>query len=280
MTEPVPSAPRIEYANPQVNLYAEDIERSVRFYRDLLGFTETFRIPRVGVPAHVELELGPFKLGLAAFDALSRDHGIRTARGPARVEIALFTKDVDGAYGWSVAHGAETLRAPQDFGGYIHNAIVADPDGNPIVFTTRLPVRTSTDRSRRPVFTDHLYNVLTADMGKALGCYRDLLGSRETFRVPKEGPADHVEMELGPLKLAVSTLRALERDHGISAGGGPPRGEVVLWVPDADAAYAWMTRQEMPGLSPPHDFANGLRAGWVTDPDGNPLQVVARRTVT
>jgi catechol 2,3-dioxygenase-like lactoylglutathione lyase family enzyme len=39
---------------PQVNFYVEDIEASAGFYRDLLGFTETFRTPRQGAPVHIE----------------------------------------------------------------------------------------------------------------------------------------------------------------------------------------------------------------------------------
>ena len=40
------------------NLYCADLAASLRFYRDLLGFTETFRYPREDTPQHVELRLG------------------------------------------------------------------------------------------------------------------------------------------------------------------------------------------------------------------------------
>jgi len=272
------SGPRIEFANPQVNLYAGDIETSLRFYRDSLGFAETFRIPKGGVPDHVELRLGSFTLGIATFEALKRDHGILTSRGPPRVEVALFTDDVDGAYGWTVSRGARSLTSPQDFGGYIHNAIVADPDGNPIVFTTRLPVTTTADPTSPPRIKNHLFNILTDDIEGALRFYHGLLGFTETFRVPKLGRPDHVELELGGLNLAVSTFEALKRDHRLSGGGGPPRGEVVVWVADVDSAYSWMLAKGASSLRSPHDFARGaLRAAWVGDPDGNPVQVVCRR---
>ena len=267
---------RVAFANPQVNLYAGDIEGSLRFYRDVLGFTETFRVPSDGLPAHAELQLGSFKLGVATFEALKRDHGILTARGPPRVEVVLFTNDVDGAYGWTTSKGAPSRSPPHDFGGYLHSARVADPDGNPVVFTTRLPVKMTADPSTRPTFTNHLYNMYTRDIERSLQFYRDLLGFTETFRTPKQGPPDHVEMELGPLNLAVSTLEALRRDHGLTGGGGPPRAEVVLWVPDVDAAYSWMSARGATSLSPPHNFAGLLRAAWVGDPDENPVQMVAR----
>lgn len=274
---PIPgvSDARVAFSDPQVNLYAYEVERSIEFYRDVLGFAETFRTPKQGVPEHVELRLGSFCLGLASFDALSHHHGIRTGRGPPRGEVALFSADVDGAFQWSTARGAPALAPPRDFGGYLHNAVVADPDGNPVVFTSRLPVTTAPDGAHRPTFANHLYNLYVVDLERSLRFYRDLFGFAETFRSPKSGPADHVELELGPLNLAVSTVEALKRHHGISGGGGPPRGEVALRVADADAALEWVNAQGAPTMSRPHDFAGTLRGAWVADPDGNPVQLFA-----
>jgi glyoxylase I family protein len=277
MTEPSGPVERVEFANPQVNLYSADLDASLRFYRDVLGFTETFRIPKVGAPDHVELKLGSFTLGITTFDALSRHHGISTGRGPPRFEVDLGTEDVDGAYGWAISKGAPSMKPPYDFLGYIHSACVADPDGNYIVFDAQLPIKTVANPAARPTFKSHLYNIYTNNIEKSLQFYHGILGFTETFRVPKQGPPSHVEMELGPLNLAVSTLEALRRDHGLSGGGGLPRGEVVVWVADADAAYSWMLSRGVPSLSPPHNFAGGaLRSAWVGDPDGNPVQMVSR----
>lgn len=270
-------ASRIAFTDPHVNLYTGDIETSLRFYRDVLGFTETFRVPKKGTPSHVELGFGSFKLGVATFDALQRDHGIAGGKGPPRLEIVLFTDDVDGAYGWATSQGAPSLNAPQDFGDYLHSARVADPDSNPVVFSARLPVTKAADPTSRPRFKNHLVNLYAHDIATSLGFYRDLIGFAETFRVPRQGSPDHVEMELGSLNLAVSTLEALTRDHGLTGGGGPPRGEVVLWVRDVDTALSWLNARGAPTLSAPHDFAGTLRGAWVADPDGNPLQLVARR---
>lgn len=276
MSVPTEARPHVTFTDPQVNLYAADIERSLRFYRDVLGLAETFRSPTEGTPDHVELRLGPLRLGVATIPALARDHGIRTGPGAPRVELVLFTGDVDGAYGWATSKGVPSLSPPHDFGGYVHSARVADPDGNPIGFTTRLPVLRAADPAVPPVFKNHLYDVFTRDLGRSLRFYQGLVGFTETFRTPKQGAPDHVEMELGALNLSVSTLEALKRDHGIAGGGGPPRGEVVLWVADVDAAHAWLVAQGAPPLSAPHDFAGVLRAAWVEDPDGNPVQLVAR----
>jgi glyoxylase I family protein len=276
MVTGVESDARPGFSNPQVNLYAADIEASLRFYRDVLGLSETFRAPHKGTLTHVELRLGSFELGLGTFEALREHHGIRTSPGPPRVEIVFFTDDVDGSYGWTTSQGTRTLLAPHDFGGYLRSARVADPDGNPVVFTAPLPVKSTPHAATRPTFRNHLYNVYTQDIEASLQFYRGLAGFSETFRVPKEGPPDHVEMELGPLNLSVSTVDALERHHGLSGGGGPPRGEVVLWVENVDVAEAWMRAKGVPSLSPPHNFGAGLRAAWVADPDGNPVQMVTR----
>ncbi len=277
MADSPAAAPRPSFHDPQVNLYVQDVERSLRFYGEVLGFAETFRYPSQGAPAHVELALGPLKLGLASFATLEQAHGIRTGPGPARGEVALFTADVDGAYGWAVAHGAVSLKAPSEFGGYIRNARVGDPDGNPVVFTTRLPVTAAVTPEVRPEFRNHLFNVFARTLEDPLRFYRDTLGLSETFRAPSEGPPEHVELELGPLNLSVSTLEALERNHGIRAGGGPPRFELVLWVEDVDGADRWFRAAGAPSLSPPHDFAGRLRAAWIADPEGNPVQVVSRQ---
>ena len=277
MSEPRETGPRVEFANPQVNLYVGNIGESLRFYRDVLGSAEAFRVPREGTPEHVELRLGSLRLGLATFEAARGQHGIQTGPGPARTELDLRTDDVDGAYRWAVSQRAPSVKAPYDFLEYIHAAGVADPDGNYVVFYTRLPVKPTARPDARPIFQNHLFNIYTRSIERSLQFYQGMVGFTESFRVPEQGPPDHVEMELGSLNLGVSTLEALKRDHGLSGGGGPPRAEVVLWVTDVDAAHSWMRTRGVPSLSPPHDFGGALRGAWVGDPDGNPVQIVMNR---
>jgi predicted enzyme related to lactoylglutathione lyase len=81
-----------------------------RFYRDVLGFTETFRTPAEGVPVHVELRLAGLVVGMAG---------------------------VDAAYERVVAAGAAPLAPPHDFLGSVRAAWVADPEGNPVELVMR-----------------------------------------------------------------------------------------------------------------------------------------------
>ncbi len=112
------------------NLYARDVVRVVRFYTDLLGFTETFRTPKEGVPVHVEMRLGQATLGVTSVEAAMADHGLVLNPGPPTAELVIWTDDVDAAYVALLEKGATSLSAPHDFVGRV--AWVADPEGNPI----------------------------------------------------------------------------------------------------------------------------------------------------
>jgi catechol 2,3-dioxygenase-like lactoylglutathione lyase family enzyme len=127
------------FSTPQVNIYSEDVVRSVEFYRSL-GFEETFRTPREGTPIHVELILDGFKVGIAAVTSAVADHGLELDLSkPGRgMEILLWTDDTDAAFERLVAAGAQPLSEPHDWlGGTLRLAWVAAPDGNPIEVAQR-----------------------------------------------------------------------------------------------------------------------------------------------
>jgi catechol 2,3-dioxygenase-like lactoylglutathione lyase family enzyme len=126
------------FSDPQLNIYVTDIEASLRFYRDLLGFAETFRTPEHGAPAHVELLLGEFTLGLADIAAVRDTHAVEVGpTGLPRAEVVLWTDDVDAAVAELEAHGVPVLSKPHDFITTLRAAWVADPDGNPVQLVMR-----------------------------------------------------------------------------------------------------------------------------------------------
>ena len=81
-----------------VNLYTRDIEAGIHFYRDLLGFRETFRTPKEGTPEHVELTLEGFSIGLGTVEAARRVHGVETSPGSPAMVLVIWTDDVDRAF--------------------------------------------------------------------------------------------------------------------------------------------------------------------------------------
>ena len=120
------------FRNPQVNLYVDDVETSVAFYRDIFGFGETFRTPATGEPIHVELRLDGFVLGLASKESARKMHGIDVCLGRPKAEIVLWTDGVDDRVSALANMGVRILSPPHDFVGTLHAAWIADPDGNPI----------------------------------------------------------------------------------------------------------------------------------------------------
>ena len=113
-----------------VNLYTRDIEAGLRFYRDLLGFTETFRTPGEGIPEHVELRLNGFTVGLGTVEAAARVHGVEAVPGSPAMVLVIWADDVDSACEELAAQGVPVLQPPHDTGTNNRNALLRDPDGN------------------------------------------------------------------------------------------------------------------------------------------------------
>ena len=118
------------FVDALVNLYTGDIEAGLRFYRDLLGFAETFRTPAEGIPAHVELQLNGFTLGLGTVEAAKAVHGVQAAPGSPAMVLVIWADNVDSAYEQLVAAGVPALQPPHDTGNNNRNALLRDPDGN------------------------------------------------------------------------------------------------------------------------------------------------------
>ena len=126
------------FASGLVNLYTRDIEAGIRFYRDLLGFTETFRTPLEGTPDHVELQLGGFTVGLGSVEAAKRVHGVDAVPGSPAMALVVWTDDVDSSCRDLAAAGVPVLQEPHDTGNNNRNALLSDPDGNLVEIVAKL----------------------------------------------------------------------------------------------------------------------------------------------
>jgi lactoylglutathione lyase len=115
-------------------LYSDDPSSAVAFYRDLLGFSETFRFPEDGEADFVALKLDGAELAIGrAGDPL---HGkpVRPASGH-RFELCVYTDDVDSAVTKLREAGVPVLVEPADQPWNERLAYVEDPDGNPVMIT-------------------------------------------------------------------------------------------------------------------------------------------------
>jgi predicted enzyme related to lactoylglutathione lyase len=126
------------------------------------------------------------------------------------------------------------------------------------------------------MFRNPSINIYSHDIIRLVTFY-ERLGFRETFRTPKDGPPDHVQVTLDHFTLGMATVKAAVADHGLNPNLDGRPIEIVLWTDDTDRDYTRLIADGAPSLSPPHDFLSGLRSAWVADPDGNPIQLVQHR---
>ena len=127
------------------------------------------------------------------------------------------------------------------------------------------------------LYTDPSINYYVDDVERAVRFYTEHFGFVESFRTPEHGSPDHVEVRLGSLVLGLASKAAGQSMHGLPLGsGGFPKAELVVWTDNVDAAYTALVEAGVPSVSPPHDFLGMLRAAWVMDPDGNPVEIVSR----
>jgi catechol 2,3-dioxygenase-like lactoylglutathione lyase family enzyme len=128
-----------------------------------------------------------------------------------------------------------------------------------------------------PSFKSPLINLYSRNLPRALAFY-SALGFVETFRTPTSGEPSHVQLKLDGFSLGIATIEAAGEHHGLRPEGDGRWIEIVLWTDDIDGAVSALVAEGAPLLSPAHDFLDGkLRAAWVADPDGNPIQIVQRK---
>ncbi len=127
-----------------------------------------------------------------------------------------------------------------------------------------------------PTFSAPMINLYSRDLARAVAFYSEL-GFVETFRTPASGEPEHIQLKLDGFTLGIATIEAAREHHGLRPGGEAHWIEIVLWTDDTDAAVKALVAQGAPLLTPAHDFLEGrLRAAWIADPDGNPVQLVQR----
>jgi lactoylglutathione lyase len=112
--------------------YVESLERSVAFYRDVIGL-----VVRVEGDGYVEFAMDNTKFALFERSALPELIG-RGGGTPPCGEIGFLTDDVDVEATRLTALGVEILRGPVDRPWGERTLHIADPDGNIIEFAQKL----------------------------------------------------------------------------------------------------------------------------------------------
>jgi lactoylglutathione lyase len=120
----------VKFLSVMPNLYVADVEASAAFYRELLGGTETFRLPASGPATHVELRIGDVILAVSSRDVVAPE-GLPEPSGGHPLELVVGCDSADDAVAGLRAAGVTVVVEP--YGGHVsghRRAYVADPDGN------------------------------------------------------------------------------------------------------------------------------------------------------
>lgn len=124
-------------------------------------------------------------------------------------------------------------------------------------------------------FTSLMPHLYSADVERAVAFYRDQLGGTQTFRYPAEGSAQHVELRIGDVTIALSSLDAVQAEGLPAPTAGHPM-ELTVGCDSADNAVAALQAAGTPVLVRPHNHVAGHRRAYVTDPDGNWIALVSK----
>jgi lactoylglutathione lyase len=126
-------------------------------------------------------------------------------------------------------------------------------------------------------FVSVMPNLYCADVDRSTAFYRDLLGGAQTFRTPADGPAEHVELRIGDVVIALTSRDAVPRQGLPAPAAGHPM-ELVVGCDSADDAVAALRAAGTPVLVEPHSHASGHRRAYVADPGGNWIAVASKET--
>ena len=116
----------------QIHISVTNLERSVAFYRDVLGLEHLFTVPAQ--------PMAFFKAGdVRLYLGVPEDERFRS-----RPVVYYRVEGLDATYAAVVERGAASLERPQkvhdDGSTSLHMAFVEDPDGNPVGLMEERPI--------------------------------------------------------------------------------------------------------------------------------------------
>ena len=218
-----------------VGLTVGDMERSIKFYTDVLSFSpvsdtvvDAASLGRlIGVPAArvrlVRLRLGDELLELTRF----LDGAGRAAPADSRSNdrwfqhVAIIVSDMDRAYARLEAAGVQhaSKGGPQELPAWNPNAggikafYFRDPDGHPLEI---LQFPTGKGRAKWHVATDRLFlgidhtAIVVRNTERSLAFYRDALGLSVAGRSDNYGPEQEQLNNVAGARLRITALRGAE----------------------------------------------------------------------
>jgi lactoylglutathione lyase len=185
-------APAQEVKRPRITgvahiaIYAHDVEKSLAFYRDLLGYAEPFRLNRGSGALHLAFVKVNDRQFVEVFP--------EKAEGTDRLNhIALEVEDAEAMRAYLASRGVKVPdKVPV---GRIGNANfnVTDPDGHTVEIVQYLPGGRTAQQKGKDLPDTRVsprimhVGVAVASLDKAMAFYGDVLGLKETWRGSAKG---------------------------------------------------------------------------------------------
>lgn len=233
------------------HLSVADLERSIAFYRDVLGFTVR-PIPQAdGVSAAAEAVAGPARIRLGTEPEAYDSTGQRRPRGAA---ILFFeTDDVEGLRAGIVARGGSPSQLERANWIKMRLFEIRDPDGHTVWFAQSFQApEPKKDPARQ--LQQMLPELPLSDVPAGVAYYQKALG----FRI------NYAQGDLGVMYRDDVTILLIARTEGHTG-----IGSCEAYVRDADALYAELVARGANVQGEPVSHPWGLRDFRVLDLEGN-----------
>lgn len=125
------------------------------------------------------------------------------------------------------------------------------------------------------MFTDVLVVLYVGDLERSVTLYRDVFGMTETYRFPRTGEPEHVELKLGQAILGLSSPAGLVSQGLPPATRGTPF-ELAIGTDDTDASLETLRAAGCRVIREPYDTKAGNRVAYIEDYDGNRISIFAK----
>ncbi len=125
------------------------------------------------------------------------------------------------------------------------------------------------------MFSSGLVILYSTDVSRGLRFWRDLAGGEVDYRFPAEGESEHVELRLAGMTIALTSAAGLV-SHGLPPASPGTPFELVLRTDDADATIATLRAAGVAVMIEPFTSPAGNRVAYITDPDGNRVQIYSK----
>jgi catechol 2,3-dioxygenase-like lactoylglutathione lyase family enzyme len=251
-----------------VTIYVSDLEKSRRFYSDILGLT-------VGCPQYSGSE--------TCFLVRPSEQRILLKQVPTEIkidahkswlaEIAFATDDVSDARQYLLAHGFQPGPIQKDSDGE-QSFHVRDPEGNPIAFVHRSPSKGGDPPAAKQISSRVIHaGFVVKDLAVENRFYMDLLGFRLYWQGGfKDDGTDWYEIQVpdGPDWIEYMLNIPLNADHkelGV-------QNHFSFGVKDVHAAAADLRLRGYETFDGPEVGRDGKDSLDAYDPDGTRLEIM------